>query len=456
MPSSPGVKILLAAHQFFPESRAGTEILTLGLARALRARGHAVWVLAAKRSRPFSELRPGEVEDYLVDGIPVRRVGRPHESLSRPYILNYRNPQMAALVRDYAMEIRPEVVHFMHLQGLSATAVHAVREVFPVIYTATDFWAICPVVDLRRHDGKMCLGPDMGHCPRCLASRQPDYVPTRLLARVPAGVFRLASGLTHLPAGAAPMPLRQLRYLRWRQAYIREAVNSSDLVLAPSRLMKELLVRNGINPRLVRVTAYGIDTSRIPRSASERKEKGPLRVSFIGTLAPHKGCDLLIRAFRRLPRHASAVLAIHGPSTGFESFGERLARLAGGDRRIVFHGAFPPERVGDVLSRTDVLVVPSRWYENTPVVIYQAFAAGVPVVATNLGGMSEVVEHGRNGLLFQLDDVAGLERQLRRLVEEPGLLERLRSGIGPVKTVEQSAKEMELVYSEIVARRSDG
>ena len=97
----------------------------------------------------------------------------------------------------------------------------------------------------------------------------------------------------------------------------------------------------------------------------------------------------------------------------------------------------------------DALVVPSRWYENTPLVVYSAFAAGTPVVATDLGGLSEVVKHGENGLLFELENVEDLERQLRRLGEEPGLLDELRDGIGHVKTVEENVTELEELYAEL-------
>ncbi|HEV8045306.1 MAG TPA: glycosyltransferase, partial [Rubrobacter sp.] len=133
------MRILFAAHQFFPEHRAGTEVLTLWLARALRARGHEAAVFAAKRSAPFTDLRPGETEDYVVEGVPVRRIGRPEESLSRPYRLNYDNPRMAEGMREAVSSFRPDVVHFMHLQGLSAGAIPVVKEEFglPALYTAT-------------------------------------------------------------------------------------------------------------------------------------------------------------------------------------------------------------------------------------------------------------------------------------------------------------------------------
>jgi glycosyltransferase involved in cell wall biosynthesis len=100
----------------------------------------------------------------------------------------------------------------------------------------------------------------------------------------------------------------------------------------------------------------------------------------------------------------------------------------------------------------DVLVVPSRWYENGPGVIFEAFAAGVPVVATDLGGMSEFVRPEKDGLLFGLEDHDDLARQLRRLLEEPGLLESLRAGIRPVKTVQENVDELETLYGGLLAR----
>ncbi len=171
-------------------------------------------------------------------------------------------------------------------------------------------------------------------------------------------------------------------------------------------------------------------------------------------MAPHKGCDLLIRAFRSLPRGLEATLDIYGNLERFELFAEELRGLAGDDERINFAGPFARERVGQVLAGLDVLVVPSRWYENQPGVIFEAFAAGVPVVATDVGGMSEFVKHEENGLLFELENAKDLAWQLRRLGEEPGLIEKLRDGIGPVKTVKENVDELEKLYNTLLGKES--
>ncbi|QIN84220.1 glycosyltransferase [Rubrobacter tropicus] len=447
------MRILFAAHQFFPESRAGVELVTLGLAKELKARGHEPFVLAAKRSLPGG-IRPHETEDYEYEGVPVRRVGRPEEGPSRPYRLNYENGEMAALTREYALEVGPDVVHAMHLQGLSASVVPAFKQLgLPVVFTAADFWTVCPVVDLRRHDGAMCEGPETHHCVRCIASRNPDpRISER--ANLSGAAVRAAGFLSRTPLARSSGALRQVADVRERPARIREEMEGVDRFLAYTSLTRDLLSRNGVGAGgKTLVSPYGIDAGRLREARARRRPSPTLRVGFVGTLAPHKGPDLLIKAFGMLPRELDATLAVHGGGEGYERYVEELRRLAGGDRRISLPGLFPGGELGRVLAGTDVLVVPSRWYENGPGVVFEALAAGAPVVATDLGGISEFVRHEDNGLLFRLDDVGDLARQLRRLVDEPGLLERLKAGIGPVKTVGEYAGELEEVYADLAGEK---
>ena len=448
------MRILFTTHQFFPESRAGVEIVTLGLARELKARGHEPFVLAAKRTAPHSDLLPGETQDYEFEGVPVRRIGRPEEGLTRPYELNYHNDEAAGETREYVREVCPEVVHVMHLQGLSASILPVFGEFgLPVVFTAADFWTVCPVVDLRRHDGVMCGGPDVSHCVRCIASRSTDPRLRRAARLVPGAVTRGAGMISRPPLSRLSFPLRQVEAVRERPAYIRDRMHSVDRILAYTHLTRDLLVANGIGEGKIQVSPYGIDTSHVAGVSSERRPSPTLRFGFVGTLAPHKGPDLLVEAFGMLPPGVDATLAIHGSEKGYESYAGGLRSLAGDDERISFRGPFQRDGLEGVLADLDVLVVPSRWYENAPGVIFEAFAAGMPVVATDLGGMSEFVTPGKNGLLFGLDDADDLARQLRTLAGEVGLLERLRAGIEPVKTVGEYAGELIELYDTLRKNR---
>jgi glycosyltransferase involved in cell wall biosynthesis len=448
------VRVLFTVHQFFPDHRAGVEIVTLGLAKELKKRGHEPYVLAAKRSVSGSGIGPGEIEDYEYEGIPVRRVGRPEEGFSRPYRLNYQNDALAVRSREYAEEVDPDLVHLMHLQGLSAGVVPVFKEFgVPVVYTAADFWTICPVVDLRRHDGVMCTGPEVSHCVRCIADRNPNPRLKDAVSRAPGAVLKGAGLLSRTPAARFSGQLRQIGAVAERPEYIRKSMESVDLFLAYTRLTRDLLAANGIGAGKTYVSHYGVDTSHIPDTRGERPAPPPLRVGFVGTLAPHKGCDVLVRAFGALPE-MDATLHIHGDTGRYAEYVEELRELAGEDGRITFHGAFSRGEVGEIFSGLDVLVVPSRWYENAPGVIFEAFAAGVPVVATNLGGMSEFVRPGENGLLFELEDAKDLAHRLQRLAEEPGLLRKLEEGIEPVKTVEEYVDEVEELYDTLLIERA--
>jgi glycosyltransferase involved in cell wall biosynthesis len=448
------MRILFAAHQFFPEHYAGVEIVTLGLAQELRARGHETYVLTPKRSVPFSEIRPGELEDYEYGGLPVRRVGRPKEGVFRPYRLNYENEVMVRRAREYMKVVQPDVVHAEHFQGLSTSVIPVFKEFgAPLVYTATDFWTFCPVIDLRRHDGVMCEGPELAHCVRCVVSRGGGSLASIMMKaaveRTSNETLRTVGKLSKPPLSKI-FPLSQVWALKERPEYIREHIEQVDHIIAYTQLMRDLLLANGIGEGKIGVSYYGINTSRIAEAPRNRNTPPPLRIGFIGTLAPHKGCDILIRAFRSLPQELEATLDICGNLKRFELFVEELRGLAGGDERINFAGPFPREKVGEVLSGLDVLVVPSRWYENQPGVIFEAFAAGIPVVATDLGGMSEFVKHEENGLLFELENAKDLARQLRRLGEEPGLIKKLRAGIGPVKTVKENVDELEELYNKLL------
>ena len=363
------MRIMFAAHQFFPEHYAGVEIVTLGLAKEFRARGHETFVFAPKRTIPGSGIEPGEVQDYEFEGVPVRRVGRPKEGLFRPYRMGYENEFMAQRAREYVRSIRPDIVHAEHFQGLSASVIPAFKATgAPLVYTATDFWTFCPVVDLVRHDGVMCEGPEVTHCFRCMISRQPNSLPGVLLKaatkRIPNPALKAAKGLADTPLSGV-FPLSQVRALKERPGFIREEMEGVDHIIAYTHLMKDLLLANGVGEGRIGISPYGIDTSRITRV--HRDPLPPLRVGFIGTLAPHKGCDILIRAMRSL--ESEATLEVYGNLKRFLSYVEHLQRLAEGDGRVSFAGPFQGEKVGEILSRLAVLFVSSRWYENQPAVM---------------------------------------------------------------------------------------
>ena len=126
---------------------------------------------------------------------------------------------------------------------------------------------------------------------------------------------------------------------------------------------------------------------------------------------------------------------MYGNAEQFPSFSRHLRNLTDGNDRIEFSGTFSYERLLEVHSALDLLVVPSVWYENSPNTILEAFTYRTPIIAANLGGMAELVRDEENGLLFKPGDPRSLQQQILRIEENPHLLNNLRSGITPVRTL---------------------
>ena len=150
-------------------------------------------------------------------------------------------------------------------------------------------------------------------------------------------------------------------------------------------------------------------------------------------------------------RGVPAVLHIHGEFTPeSDEHHARLAELAGDN--VVFHGRFDNQRLAEIYSELDVLVVPSLWFENSPITIHEAHLLRTPVVASGIGGMAEYVRDGVDGLHFPVGDAGALARVLRRFVDEPGLIGELSRDFPRVKTIEENAREMEYRYRALCAR----
>jgi glycosyltransferase involved in cell wall biosynthesis len=217
--------------------------------------------------------------------------------------------------------------------------------------------------------------------------------------------------------------------------------------------MEMILKTNGLEHQKIMFCPYGINHDHIPARPQGMGSK--LRVGFIGTLYEHKGPHVLISALRSAPE-LPVQAKIYGKQNEFPEYVEQLRALAAGDERIEFCGTFPNHQIGRIFTGLDCLVVPSIWYENTPLVIYSAQAAGCPVIASNLGGMAEAVHHNVNGLLFEPGDVDGLASLLRHLCSDRSILPRLSAKSIKPKSSGQYAAEVEAVYHRLLSSRNAG
>lgn len=214
--------------------------------------------------------------------------------------------------------------------------------------------------------------------------------------------------------------------------------------------MRDRFVRFGVPASRIVVAGYGVDA--VPVERAERRAGDPLRVGFVGSVMMSKGTHVLLEAFARLPR-GRATLDVYGALSGYhgdDSYPRAIAPLLH-TPGVTMHGPVPHERVPGALAAIDVLVVPSVWPENSPFVIREAHLAGIPVVASRIGGIPDLVHDGGSGLLVCPGDVDDLHRALLRLLDEPALLGHLRAWTPSVPTLDDDVTAAMEVYRELIA-----
>lgn len=448
------MRILLTTHVFLPDYAAGTEVLTLDTAREFQRIGHHVEICTGY---PFQKDLPDSrrFDTYEYMGLRVHRFN--HGSVAMGGQKNvveaeYNNLFFAQWFRQYLKRFKPDVVHFFHLGLLSGSAIDVCYELdIPMVMTPTDFWLVCPNNQLRLPDNSSCTGPDQQgvNCLKHAVSNAQNPYIARTFNLLPANIVGLLisgakRGLFDI-TNYGPM----VQALSQRAGFLRQRMNKLDRVVAPTQLMAKILMDNGLEAGKVICRQYGIrDASPVLR---QTRWEGNLRIGFIGGLSEHKGAHVLIEAAHSL--QTTCEMKIYGNYDLYPDYHKKLQRLVGQNSRIQFCGTFPNDQIKSILEDLDVLVVPSLWHENTPLVIYSAQAAGCPVIASNVGGIAEVIEHEVNGLLFEPGNSSELAKALERLSLDRLLLHRLSSYAIKSKSIEDYVNELEIVYHSILEER---
>ena len=444
------MRVLLAVHGFPPAANGGTEIYVHDFARALASLPDvdvAVLTRTADPNRAEYSVR----RDRTSEGVVVFGVNNTFQSCTS-FEESYTNPAFARVAAELIDGFDPDVIHIQHLTCLSTGILAHGAAGRPVVMTLNDYWLMCHRGQLLRRGGERCAGPFDDGCTGCISGGL-------LVSATTYRVGRLARALP-LPGAAAAveigtkireawMPAEDSQRASWmRLRHLRDATKNVNAFLAPSATMETWALRFGIpRDRLFRCD-QGIDLA--PFARSRRTFDSRLRLVFAGSLIPSKAPDVLLEAVATLPpdRLTVDLLGSAGPYHGDSTYAERLAPMLGAPvvRKL---GPVPHERMAQALADADVLVVPSVWIENAPFVIREAFAAGLPVIASDLGGMAEMVTPGRTGLLFAPGNARALAAQIRRLLDEPGLLDHLRHGIERPMSIEQDAADMRHRYEAL-------
>ena len=435
------MKILIAVHHFPPHFTGGAEWEAYHVAAELLARGHQVRVVCVEDVN-HGPADGGSWVDDEYQGLPVRRLSFNRALAPDPVRMEYDNAWIGRHIDQLLAEFKPDVFHLFSGYLITARPIWlAAARGIPAVVTLEDFWFLCPRITMLRSDGTLSTLPiNPFTCARCLAQEKRRF---QILDNAAPGLMQSYWRLQKKSA----------QQIADRDEFLAASLKKANAIISRSQFLADMYIQAGAPAEKFVVSRQGLDFLSRP----VRKEKAagsPLRIGYLGQIAPHKGIHVLLAAIRSLP-DAPVDVNIYGDLNRFPSYAERLKRIISGDARITLAGSFNgADEEFKVLSSLDAIVVPSTWYENSPNVILEAFACGIPVIASNLGGMAELVQHGKNGLLFETGNAQDLARQVMRLITEPALLPALRQGIGPVRKVTQDVDEVEKVYQAFFANEN--
>jgi glycosyltransferase involved in cell wall biosynthesis len=439
------VKILHCSYSAYPDPPGGTEIYVAALCRSLDKRGVDNVVVA-----------PGSSDGSLEwNGLRIRKyaVSPTHELVQ---LYGASDAETSARFARILDEERPDVVHQHALTSACSSEVarHAKARGLPVVFTYHTPTVTCQRGTLMEWGTTQCDGRlDLARCTACsLHGLGAGASASRVLARMPDAGGRLLGSLGL--AGGAWTALRMSSLLTIRHQEVAAFFELIDKFVVLTPWVGELLRANGVAEDKLTMSTHGIEGAT-NQQAKRRGTAATLRIAHLGRMDPTKGTALFIEALRAVPG-PDISLDVYGvvQHAGARELMEDVRRAALEDRRIRFHPSIPHEGVIPTLARYDLVAIPSQWMETGPLVALEAFAAGVPVLGSALGGLADKIQDGTNGLLVRPHDSVDAWRDvLDRCCRDRDLVAHLARGVSRPKSMSDVAIEMLDVYAALAPNR---
>jgi glycosyltransferase involved in cell wall biosynthesis len=266
------------------------------------------------------------------------------------------------------------------------------------------------------------------------------------LIRLGCALFNL---IHRLPILRRSQLSSHLRAIKARPEVLAKHYGLYRAVIAPTRFLQVAYEKNGLTAAPIHKIHFGVDLDRKPKPS--RPSSTPIRFGFIGQIAPHKGTALLVDAFCRLPLGQSE-LYIYGSESQHPTYFQAMKKRCSGFP-VFFQGTFSTEKIRSVLDEIDFLVIPSTWYENSPLVLLNALASHTPVIVSDVEGLTEFLEPGVNGYTFARGSVDGLERVMGEIIKGGGSMRKLSLITNYPKTSMSMTKEVLQIYSSILKEK---
>ena len=433
---------LLGASSYLPWSIGGSIVSCHRLCQNLQSLGIDVQVAI---HQDCSGLEP--LGNHLYESVPIHVLPPIPDATKR--ISLYRRTTIDAVgFLQFLTKSQPDLVHF-HDFSVSAGITHMqlAKEVgCKVVMTYHTPGNSCSQHGLLYQGKNICDGQILLH--RCSECRLSD-----------AGLHPTLANIAALwsPAWLNPESPNQVTRLlstrRMTEVFLNawlEMLELVDILHVHARWVEQLVKLNRAPANKVHFFPTGGPDS-IAKHMGKPLKSNFLRIAFAGRSTFIKGIHVLVEAVQLLSTDLPVKVTFFRSGVNWEqeNYGRQLQKLLEGDERFELKYNVPNSELVEALADYDICVVPSLWLETGPLTVLEAFAAGVPVIGSRLGGIAELVQDGVDGLLFEPGNCQELAVIIEGIVKDRDLLERLRFNVNPPRSMADVARETLALYQEL-------
>lgn len=442
------MKIVYVLPSYFPETHGGTEVYTHELAKGMSERGCQVSVVVPRFEEEISDQH-----SYVFDSILVNPFFEKRLSIKARKLLDGKTPGLLNFIK-LIKSLNPDIVHFQMLSGSGVISVNHLREVkklgVKTILTTHLSHYTCLTETLLFRNKRSCDGKIRNlKCNACYLNRRLMFYPFSFFSILFFNTFSNVFNRNRKPVNSSLFSLG-LHSTKIKKE-LKEIEENSDMVVSINEWYKRILIVNGISEEKIRVIKQGCITNE--SNFTNEKEFLPsnkVKFIFVGRISHLKGIHIFLKALKGI-NPALYMFDIFGkidnPNDEYLLYCRKIIDRNG--LSVRFNGLIQRKNIISTMNSYDILCLPSLFSEMSPLVIQEAFQAGIPVIGSNVPGITEHITHNVNGYIFHFGNYKELRNIIIKLTIKKDAIQTLKSNVGQPLTFNKVIEDNYALYSSL-------
>jgi glycosyltransferase involved in cell wall biosynthesis len=460
-------RILFVIHGFPPNAYGGIETHTFHLAIALLKR-YEVFVFTRVEDKSKDDFTTYQEDLY---GIHIMNVVNNFKWQSNKFTDRFLCNQIDKIFENYIIKIKPDIVHIQHLVGLSGGIVDITEKYkIPVVLSLHDYWFGCHRLNLVTNLGLICQkSEDPVYCVDCVLkppifrffnSKGIHWFKSRYIARIKKSIPEnfVKDELIQFIDGLSDSITDNIKAVISRRNYMKYILSKCQYLICPSPWVESVYSQFGFDYDNYLIIPPGC---KLPsyKELNEGKpdvDKKVFHVGYAGAILRHKGIHILIKAINILNKKGltkdKLILSIYGKGSD-RIYLDELKKMVEGSN-VEFKGGYQHEKLNEIMSQMDLIVVPSLWHETYSVIIREALLCGIPIITTDLPAQSDAITDKKSGRLTYPEDPFDLAEKIEYAITSPDFIKNAKDyiknfEIKRIPSIEGYSNRVSEIYDEL-------